>query len=177
MIDEMLIDTYMCGFNDELNEKPELTFEDTLMQKAYNEGRGAAICGEDIRSVDYRTEAEILKIIKNKVVRKLTDNQLGFILDNFFKNEKYPGWKNIALKLLLEERCIVAGTECIWIGGIGNFIKTQEEPNLFGCSLYTFDLEYFISSEWFKEVKKNYLSDLYEKKSDLERQYDEIFQI
>ena len=61
-----LLDIYIVGFNDELWANPKLNYEDKLKQISYNEGRDATILGEDIRSVDYRTDQEILQIIKNK---------------------------------------------------------------------------------------------------------------
>ena len=76
----------------------------------------------------------------------LTENQKKFLL-TFFKDETYPGWDNIANALLDTGGCIVAGKECIWKGGIGNFIKTSEAKNTVGCLLYKFDLSYFLSSE------------------------------
>ena len=30
-------------------------------------------------------------------MRKLTENQKDFILQNFFKNESFAGWKNIEI--------------------------------------------------------------------------------
>lgn len=85
-------------------------------------------------------------------MRKLTDNQKEFILQ-FFKHGEYAGSRFIAIKLIDTGQCIVAGTECIWRGGIGNFIKTSPAENTVECSLYEFDLEYFLRSEWFKEVQ------------------------
>jgi hypothetical protein len=90
-------------------------------------------------------------------MKNLTDNQINFLLEYFFENEKYAGWKNIATELLKNGSCIVAGTECIWIGGIGNFIKTEKAEKYIGCILYTFDLEYFLSSEYYKEISNNYI--------------------
>ena len=71
---------------------------------------------------------------------KLTDNQKEFLLNYFFKNDKYIGWKNIGTTLLETGECIVAGTDCIWVGGIGNFIKTETTTSLYKCLEYKFDL-------------------------------------
>jgi hypothetical protein len=83
----------------------------------------------------------------------LSDYQKTFLLDYFFKNEKHSGWKNIATKLLDTGECIVAGKECIWVGGIGNFIKIEEAKDAVDCDLYKFDLEYFFTSEWYKGIR------------------------
>ena len=51
-----------------------------------------------------------------------------FILNNFFKNEKYAGWCNIATDLLQDGKCIVAG-ECANIFAdlpVSKFIKTSK---------------------------------------------------
>ena len=110
-------------------------------------------------------------------MRKLTDFQKEFILKNFFENETYPGWRNIAIKLLEKGKCIVAGNGCIWIGGIGNFIKTETAKDAVDCTLYKFDLDYFLTSEWYKEIKNSYMSILSEKKIEIEKEFEEIFEI
>lgn len=106
----------------------------------------------------------------------LTDNQAGFLLDYFFKNEEFAGWANIATKLLTKGNCIVAGKKCIWKGGIGNFIQT-EEADFIDCIQYTFDLEYFLSSEWFKEIHNGYIAELSIEKQRLEDKYNEIIKL
>ena len=105
---------------------------------------------------------------------KLTKYQKEFLLEYFFKNEKYPGWKNIATQLLEVGECIVAGDTCIWHAGIGNFIKTQNEINLIDCLLYKFDLENFLSSSWYKEISNQYISILLNKKKEIEEEYNDI---
>lgn len=67
----------------------------------------------------------------------LTENQKEFLLDNFFKLGDYYGWKNIATKLLENGVCVVAGGECIWRGGIGNFITSKERVRF----IYRFKLK------------------------------------
>ena len=104
----------------------------------------------------------------------LTKYQEDFLLEYFFKSEKYAGWKNIATKLLHNGVCIVAGDTCIWRGGIGNFIKTKNAENAVDCLLYEFDLVYFLSSEYYKEVSNNYISDLSDKKRRIDLEYEEI---
>ena len=104
----------------------------------------------------------------------LSEYQKNFLLDYFFKNEKYAGWKSIATKLLETGQCIVAGKECIWIGGIGNFIKTEEAKDAIDCTLYKFDLEYFFTSEWYREIRNSYASILASKKQEIEQECEEI---
>ncbi len=107
-------------------------------------------------------------------MKTLTENQINFLLEYFFKAEEFASWKNIATKLLNTGSCIVAGKDCIWIGGIGNFIKTKNAENLIDCLLYEFDLEYFLSSEWYKEISNQYISILSDKKKQIEAEYTDI---
>lgn len=90
----------------------------------------------------------------------LTANQENYILEYFFKKEEYPGWKSIALNLLRKGECIVAGTERLWKGGIGNFISVEEADNLVECSLYVFNLHIFLESNFFMEANALYLKEL-----------------
>jgi hypothetical protein len=107
-------------------------------------------------------------------MKQLTEYQINFLLEYFFKNEKYPGWKNIATALINTGSCVVAGTGCLWKGGIGNFIKTNNHGGLIDCTLYEFDLEYFLSSEWYKEISNQYISILSDKKRRIEDEYEQI---
>jgi hypothetical protein len=107
----------------------------------------------------------------------LTDNQIEFLLNYFFKNEKYAGWKGIATTLIQYGECIVVGDECIWVGGIGNFIHTSTDKRAIGCLLYEFDLEYFLNSEWFKEIQNSYINNLSVKKREIEQQYEDIINL
>lgn len=54
---------YLQGFSDELDNANELH----LIKRAYNIGKQHAIIGDDIESVDYLTDEEILVEIKNKL--------------------------------------------------------------------------------------------------------------
>ena len=105
---------------------------------------------------------------------ELSKSQKQFLLETFFKNEKYPGWGNIAESLLTKGECIVAGDRCIWLGGVGNFIETDTAEGLFGCLKYTFNFEEFFNSNYYKEAKSYHMTDLYKKKSGLEAQYNEL---
>lgn len=74
--------------------------------------------------------------------------QINWLLDTFFKNEKFPGWRNIAEKLITEGSCVTTSQgRKIWIGGIGNFI--QEETYDSGVDLIQlkFDLKSFASMD------------------------------
>lgn len=110
-------------------------------------------------------------------MKTLTENQINFLLEYFFKTEKFAGWKSIATKLLNTGNCIVAGKKPIWIGGIGNFIKTKEAENAIDCLLYEFDLEYFLSSEWYKEISIQYIAILASKKRQIETEYNDICEL
>lgn len=107
-------------------------------------------------------------------MKQLTENQINFLLKYFFKAEEFPGWKNIATKLLNTGSCIVAGKNCIWRGGIGNFIKTKNAENAIDCLLYEFDLDYFLTSKWYLEVKNEYVSTLVNEKLQIEDQINEM---
>lgn len=87
---------------------------------------------------------------KISCMRKLTELQMNFVL-GLFESKKYPGWMAIASKLIENGSCIVAGTDPLWVGGIGNFVKT-EPAEIEGCSLYTFHLDEFMESEYFREA-------------------------
>lgn len=107
-------------------------------------------------------------------MRQLTSIQKEFLFDQFFRNDLYPGWRHIAGKLLETGECVVAGNISIYLGGIGNFIKTQATENFIGCLLYTFDLECFLSSAWYKQIYDQYIKQLEEKKFAIQKEFDEI---
>ena len=107
-------------------------------------------------------------------MRKLTEKQIEYIVNHFFKNDDFAGWKTIAVSLLMTGKCIVAGDGCVWVGGIGNFIKTNKADGFYGCTEYVFDLEVFLSCLWYKEYTEIYLNDLYDKINELEEEHGEI---
>jgi hypothetical protein len=108
-----------------------------------------------------------------KSVKIITFHQRDFLL-TFFTNHEFAGWQNIAENLLSKGKCIVAGKECIWKGGIGNFIEISVAEDAVDCLLYKFDLEYFLSSEWYKERRLNLLSMLKNYLKDLEERIEDI---
>ena len=62
--DKILLQVYMWGFNDELTGLPEVIHYDNLDQRAYNLGRLDAQVGDDMTSLDYQSNEDILKKIK-----------------------------------------------------------------------------------------------------------------
>ena len=62
--DEDLLDYYMLGFRDELDNLGEKKHNNPLIIRAYKLGRLDAILGDDIRSVDYQSDKEIIKNIR-----------------------------------------------------------------------------------------------------------------
>ena len=64
-IDKKLLRTYMIGFEDELSSANKKIMKNYLQQKAYNLGRLDALVGDDINSLDYKTDLEILEKIYN----------------------------------------------------------------------------------------------------------------
>jgi hypothetical protein len=111
-----------------------------------------------------------------KKIKIITFNQRQFLL-TFFTNEEFAGYRNIAEKLLNTGQCIVAGKECIWKGGIGNFIKTSNAEEAVDCLLYEFDLEYFLSSEWYKERRLNILSMLSNEIKEVQTRFEDISEL
>ena len=107
-------------------------------------------------------------------MRVLSDYQKEFLLDYFFEKEGHYGWRNIATKLLETGQCIVAGNECIWVGGIGNFIKTEEAEDAVDCTLHTFNLNDLLASKWYKGIRDYHISSLSNKKQEIEKEYEEI---
>lgn len=63
--DENILHTYMQGFKDEIWGLDDKEFSDPILIKAYQLGRDHAIIGDDVRSVDYLSNEEILNQIKN----------------------------------------------------------------------------------------------------------------
>lgn len=64
--DEILIEFYLKGFDDEINGDIELeNFDDELLNRAYNLGRINAIMGDNISNIENYRE-EIIKDIKLK---------------------------------------------------------------------------------------------------------------
>ncbi len=116
-----------------------------------------------------------LKSKLKKDMRTLTENQKEFLFNHFFKYEIYAGWKSIANSLLETGECVVAGDRCIWLGGVGNFIEVQNSDRFIGCVKYKFDLEYFITSEYFKQIVESYTEQLVEKKKQLDSELVDIY--
>ena len=66
--DKILLETYMCGFNDELDGRLKMWNPNPLLLRAYNLGRQDAIVGDDVRSVDYQSNEERLNRIRTQNV-------------------------------------------------------------------------------------------------------------
>jgi len=62
--DEELLKIYRLGFNDELWDKPRQAFNDDFQDRAYGLGMMDAIAGDDVSSVDEKSNEETLKQIK-----------------------------------------------------------------------------------------------------------------
>lgn len=99
---------------------------------------------------------------------KLTLNQINTLLP-LFQNEKYAGWKGIANNLLINGKCIVAGTDCIWKGGVGNFIKTSPAINAVNCTEYVLDVENFVNSAWVQEYLEHKINDVDKELQEMEK--------
>jgi hypothetical protein len=62
--DEELLGCYMHGFMDELDNNLDYEFDSPIKNKAYNIGRAHAFIGDDVRSVDYLSNQEIINRIR-----------------------------------------------------------------------------------------------------------------
>jgi len=110
-------------------------------------------------------------------MKNLTTIQKEFILEYFFKKDDCAGWKEIATELLANGRCIVAGNDKMWMGGIGNFIRTEKTKNAFGCLEYYFNLDEFVQSDWFRGFVSSKTTDISLKIADLQAQKDELAEL
>lgn len=63
--DEELLGCYMHGFMDELDNNLDYNFDSQIKNRAYNIGKSHALIGDDVRSVDYLSNDEIIKQIRN----------------------------------------------------------------------------------------------------------------
>lgn len=63
--DESLLEYYMKGFKDELRGTSSTESDNALENRAYMLGSMDAITGDDVSSLDFKNDKEILKIIKN----------------------------------------------------------------------------------------------------------------
>jgi hypothetical protein len=63
--DEELLGCYMHGFMDELDNNLNYDFDSPIKNRAYNIGKSHALIGDDVRSVDYLSNDEIIKQIRN----------------------------------------------------------------------------------------------------------------
>jgi len=66
--DKILLETYMWGFNDELDGRTEMWNPNPLLLRAYKLGRQDGIVGDDVRSTDYQSNEEILNRIRTQNV-------------------------------------------------------------------------------------------------------------
>lgn len=105
---------------------------------------------------------------------KLTEKQITFLLETFFENSHYAGWRNIGRKLLETGSCIVPGSCCIWIGGIGNFIKTKDSDIAVDCLEYSFDLDNFLTSAFFKHDFSSYVDKLDLDRKEIEKKLEDM---
>jgi hypothetical protein len=64
--DELLLQAYSLGFDLELDGKASyVKFEHLLISKAFNLGKSDALLGDDNTSLDYQSDEQILKRIKD----------------------------------------------------------------------------------------------------------------
>ena len=63
--EEKIVEAYMQGFEDELQNNPMREFNYTALERAYELGRTDALIGDEVRSVDYRSKEELLNRVYN----------------------------------------------------------------------------------------------------------------
>jgi len=67
LYNQLIMSWYMTGFRDELSGSSSVMPDDKILEKAYSIGAGDAIIGDDVSSVDQKTEDEIIRqIISNE---------------------------------------------------------------------------------------------------------------
>lgn len=63
--DKVLSTVYMWGFDDELKNRPQTVRLTSSLLRAYTIGRGDALVGDDVASINYRSTEEILCELRN----------------------------------------------------------------------------------------------------------------
>lgn len=81
-------------------------------------------------------------------MRKLSTNQLDFLVEKFFYVESVAGSAQIARQLLQNGHCVVAGGGRVWYGGVGNFLTAVPAKDAVGCTHLSIDVDEFLSSVW-----------------------------
>lgn len=122
---------------------------------------------------DTKTKEELYELFQKQVTIKLTENQKEFLL-TFFKLDNYAGWRHIATKLIDFGTCVVAGTDCIWNGCIGDFVTVSKAEGYFTCLRYNFNLIEFMSSGFYKSAVIQELNERLIKKNEADNLYHEI---
>lgn len=110
---------------------------------------------------------------------KLDEIQKDFLLETFFKDESFAGWKSIGESLLDTGKCTIAGESCPWMGGIGNFITiAPASGDCVGCCVLSLDLESFVSKDhaFFQESYDAYLNNLNNKCAEINAQLESLRQ-
>jgi len=96
--------------------------------------------------------------------------QKNWLLETFFKNEQFAGWRSIAEKLIDEGKCVTTmqGAD-IWVGGIGNFIKQKNYNAGVDLIELTFNVKEFASMDnmFFLEYYNHELKRVSEKQEEL----------
>lgn len=109
----------------------------------------------------------------------MTKTLIKYLLP-LFKHQKYPGALSIAEKLLNDGKCIVAGTELIWKGGVGNFIHIEPAQGAINCSLYILDsnfLDALFVKNHLKVIKEEIDQDILNLKNELSIKENDLLQI
>ena len=105
----------------------------------------------------------------------ISNGKLNFILESFFKNEKHAGWKNIAEELILNGKCIttIEGSR-LFGSGLSHFMTSKPSEQFLNCFEVTFDLDSFLQSKFYIDVKDEYIKKRFLEQLEINR---EIFEI
>lgn len=109
-------------------------------------------------------------------MRELSNHQIDFLAETFFKTSEFAGWRQIADVLLKKGECIIPSISLgVRSGGVSNFIKKHEPPTGFvDCVLLKFDLEEFLKSELFKGSLEPYSTDISKRIAKLHNEINEL---
>lgn len=85
----------------------------------------------------------------------LTEIQKDLVVGLFYTPQierQYPGWKNIAKKLVEDGECVVPGKDkMIWTDGVSEFITIEPAKDLIDCTLMKLNLNGLLMSDLINE--------------------------
>ena len=116
-------------------------------------------------------------------MRQLTEYQMKFILDTFFKplHYEYPGALNIGKVLLTEGGCVIpdSGTYIFQHSPLRQFnsVSNADDKKYINCLEYTFDLEGFLNSHNLKSAVSRHYEELESQYKVQKQMKSELFEL